>query len=200
VAAVAFHHHRAAARWRPGRGRSHRQDRKRDFDRVSFVELKPRLDCLAGFERMLKFHEHEMIAAGLERNRLARLDLEPAFNRPHLHHAIFHAHSMDLAYQGRAQGAERHRRLHRVLMLLARPATLKSARAAFVARLQAGEDVTRGACVDLTCDVARDANQCGPAGRCVVAIYVEVDGIVSVGAKRMRSVIDRVAGDVSLKS
>jgi putative tryptophan/tyrosine transport system substrate-binding protein len=31
------------------------------------------------------------------------------------------------------------------------------------------------ACVHLTCDVARDANQCGPAGRCVVAIFYGSD-------------------------
>ena len=54
-AAVAFYHHRAAARWRPGRGRSHRQDRKRDFDRAGFVKLQRRLGCLPASSGCLSF-------------------------------------------------------------------------------------------------------------------------------------------------
>ena len=89
-----------------GRGRSHRQDRELDFHRAGFFELQCRLDRFAGFERMLDVHEHQVIAAGLESHRLARLDFDAAFDRAHLHHAVVHAHRMDLACRRRvASGA-----------------------------------------------------------------------------------------------
>jgi hypothetical protein len=53
--------------------------------------------------------------------------------------------------------------------------------------------------VRLAHDIARDADQGGAASGSVVAVYVEVDLIVSVGAKRMCSIVYRVSRDVPLE-
>ena len=41
-----------------------------------------------------------MITLGLELDRLARLDLQSARDRPHLHHALIHGHVVELDLSG----------------------------------------------------------------------------------------------------
>ena len=53
--------------------------------------------------------------------------------------------------------------------------------------------------IPLARDVPRNADQGGAAGRRVVAVYVELDVVIRVGAKRMRCIVYRIARDVPLE-
>jgi len=48
-------------------------------------------------------------------------------------------------------------------------------------------------------DIAGDANQGRASGGGVVAVDVEVDLVIAIGAKRMGGIINRIAADVPLK-
>ena len=69
-----------------------------DRDLAGLLEFERALDTLALLERLLQPDEHHVIGAGLELHGLARLDLEPLRQRPHLHHAAVHRHLVDLEF------------------------------------------------------------------------------------------------------
>src|SRR5262249_31986025 len=93
-------HHGATSGRDAGSWGTDRNNRQFHFDGAGLFELQRRLDRAAGLERMLDVEEHHVIAARLESHCLARLDFQPAFDRPHSHHAVFHAHCMDLTLPG----------------------------------------------------------------------------------------------------
>ena len=66
-----------------------------DVDLAGLGEFQRRLETLALLELLLQADKHHVIAARVERDGLARLDLDAAGDRPHLHHAAFHFHLMD---------------------------------------------------------------------------------------------------------
>src|SRR6185295_1498541 len=71
-----------------------------DVDLAGLLELQRALDPLALLERLADADEHQVIAAGLELDGLARLDLDAVRERTHLHHAVVHRHLMDLEFSG----------------------------------------------------------------------------------------------------
>src|ERR1700694_5542983 len=75
-------------------------DRVLHVNRAGFFELERARDLFALLERLLEIDEHQMIAVGLELDRLARLDLDAAGDGTHLHHALIHGHVMDFDLSG----------------------------------------------------------------------------------------------------
>ena len=71
----------------------------------AFSNSSVAFDLLALFQRLLQAREHHVERSGLELDRLARLDLEPAFHRPHLGDALLHRHVVDLELGGDRGGA-----------------------------------------------------------------------------------------------
>jgi len=55
---------------------------------------------VAGAERLFQSDEHEVGGAGLQLDGRARLDLQAALDRAHLHHAIVHGHGVELELGG----------------------------------------------------------------------------------------------------
>ena len=60
------------------------------------------LTRLALLQRMFQIEQHDVKAAGLQRDGLARLDFQAALDRAHFHHAVFHGHGVDLALRALA--------------------------------------------------------------------------------------------------
>src|SRR3981081_2091260 len=71
-------------------------DREVDVDLAPLLEFQRAFDLLAFLERLLQAREHDVERSGLELDGLAGLDLQPAFDRPHLGDALLHHHAMDL--------------------------------------------------------------------------------------------------------
>src|SRR5689334_18401675 len=67
-----------------------------DLDLAGLLELERALDPLALLERRGEADEHQVIAAGLELDGLAWLDLDPIRQLPHLGDATLHRHLVDL--------------------------------------------------------------------------------------------------------
>src|SRR5450755_2636269 len=67
-----------------------------NLDLASPGELQRGLEMIALHELPVQANEHHVIAAGAELDRLPRLDLYAAREGTHLHHAVVHAHFVDL--------------------------------------------------------------------------------------------------------
>ena len=46
-------------------------------------------------DRLSQFHQHQMVAAGRELHSLAGRNLDPTYDRAHLHYAVGHLHQVD---------------------------------------------------------------------------------------------------------
>jgi uncharacterized protein YndB with AHSA1/START domain len=91
-----FHVHAAHVAAAHGAGLG---DLDRGLDFPGVLEGKRQGKALALGQRLLQAHEHDVIAAGLERERRAGLQIE-AGDRAHLHHAVVVGHVMELRLGG----------------------------------------------------------------------------------------------------
>jgi hypothetical protein len=71
-------------------------NRKVNVDFSGLLKLQRRLEMFALLETVFEAHEHYMVGAGLELDRLAGLDLEPVGHRTHLDNAVVHLRGMNL--------------------------------------------------------------------------------------------------------
>src|SRR6185312_5318762 len=73
---------------------------KIDGDFARFLKFQHRFDVLALLQRALQPDEHHMVSTRLQFDRLSRFDLESLVERTHFHHAVVHAHLVDLETAG----------------------------------------------------------------------------------------------------
>ena len=83
-----------------GRRAAHRFNGVFDLNRAGLLDNQRALDAPALLERRLQVHEHDVVAARLELDSLARLDLETAGNPAHRHHAVLGFHLVNLEAAG----------------------------------------------------------------------------------------------------
>src|SRR5581483_7870773 len=84
---------------------AHRFDGVFHIDASGFLEAQCALHLLAFFQRLFQPRKHHVIPARLEVYGLARLDLDTATDRSHLHHAAFHLHVVNFEASGKIGGA-----------------------------------------------------------------------------------------------
>jgi len=63
-----------------------------DVHCASLLEYKFCLDVVAGGQRLLQAHEHDVERLRLQFDRLTRLDFDAPLDRAHLHHPVLHFH------------------------------------------------------------------------------------------------------------
>src|SRR5829696_7862903 len=76
-----------------------------DRHRAGLLEQKRAFERLALLQRLRQVHEHDMVAAGLELDGCAGLDLEPGLERAHAHDLALHRHLVDRKARRRGQRA-----------------------------------------------------------------------------------------------
>ena len=87
----------AAASLAARRGGAHRHFQPRDAGSTGAIdELEDQRHGLAGDQGLLQVGQHEVVAARLELDRLARRQIDAAGDGAHPHHVAFHLHLVDL--------------------------------------------------------------------------------------------------------
>src|SRR5215207_801632 len=76
-----------------------------DRHRAGLLEQKRAFERLALLQRLRQVYEHDMVAAGLELDGCAGLDLEPGLERAHAHDLALHRHLVDRKARRRGQRA-----------------------------------------------------------------------------------------------
>src|ERR1700730_18737362 len=79
-----------------GQSAAQRADAIFDLDLARLFAGEGALDAIALIEAADKIHAHDVIAAGLELDGGAGLELDAVRERAHLHHAAAHAHLVQL--------------------------------------------------------------------------------------------------------
>ena len=103
-ATVTFHLHAALACRSAGRGGSYGRDGVFNVDRPGVLEFEHGVHHLALLQWVLEVHQHDVETGRLEHDRFARLDFKAALHGPHLHHAVFHGHGVNLTLRAGVAG------------------------------------------------------------------------------------------------